>query len=209
MPGGRTQASVSRSYRPRGGTIAEVGAERLVDRGQDLEQHEHRAGEREGTAKGCRRAERRRRATPSRSQTSPGARRARRGRSTRRAPADDRPSAARRRTSTHCALRRCSGRLERWSRGGRGGGKSSRAPVSEAHNEHEDGLATKVTKRTKAEAVDGGPPRGGRVRNVLASTSREWVRARLVDASTFPTRAACEAGRPRRRPLRVLRVLRG
>ena len=56
---------------PGGGAVAEVGADRLMNRAEHLEQHEDRAGKRERTGETDRRAARRRRARPSRSRTPP------------------------------------------------------------------------------------------------------------------------------------------
>ena len=61
---------------PRGRPIAEVGAERLVDRRQRLQQHEHHADERQRPGEAARRAAPRRRARRSQSRRSPAARRA-------------------------------------------------------------------------------------------------------------------------------------
>ena len=56
---------------PGGGAIAEVGADRLMNRAEHLQQDEDRAGKRERTCRADRRAARRRRARPSRWRTPP------------------------------------------------------------------------------------------------------------------------------------------
>ena len=71
---GRAHAGVGQPVvEPGGGAVAEVGADRLVDRREHLEQDEDDADERRAGRRGRRRAGRRRRARPSRSRTPPAA----------------------------------------------------------------------------------------------------------------------------------------
>ena len=88
---------------PGGRAVAEVGADRLMNRAEHLKQHEDRAGKRERTGQRRRRAARRRPARPSRSRTPPAGSLAAGGPSTRRRRGQGPPSAGRRRTSIPCA----------------------------------------------------------------------------------------------------------
>ena len=103
MPGGRDARLGEPVVEPGGGAIAEVGADGLVDRRQDLQQDEHDAddGQRAGQRLAAlHRADERAHRDRERGRQDPAQQRAR---PTRRAASGRRPSAGRRRTSTRCA----------------------------------------------------------------------------------------------------------